>query len=162
MTFRKMRRSGQLLTVEECNEILNNATSGVLALIGDEGYPYTVPLSFAYHEGRLIFHCLKSGHKIDAIKNCDKASFCVIAQDDVIPENYATNYKSIIAFGKVKILSEKSEITEAINIFAEKYRPGYVEERNAEIEEALPRLCMFVLEIEHMTGKAAKALIERQ
>ena len=76
--FRQMRRNRQQLSRERCEEILSRATSGVLAVLGDEGYPYAVPLSYVYSEGKFYFHCARQGHKLDAIRREPKASFCVI------------------------------------------------------------------------------------
>ena len=81
--FREMRRKRQQLSNEESIEILLKATAGTLALLGDENYPYAVPISYVYHEGKLYFHSALAGHKVDAIRKCDKASFCVIEQDNV-------------------------------------------------------------------------------
>ena len=84
--FREMRRKKQLLSEEACIAVLDRGTSGVLAVSGDDGYPYTVPLSYVYCDGKIYFHSAKSGHKIDAIKNSSKVSFCVIDQDKIVPE----------------------------------------------------------------------------
>ena len=97
--FRPMRRNRQQLSEEESIEILQKATSGVLALLGDNGYPYAVPISYVYADGKIYFHSALSGHKVDAIRSCDKASFCVIEQDDVQPKKYTTFFRSVIAFG---------------------------------------------------------------
>ena len=86
--FREMRRKRQQLSEEESIGILQKATAGTLALLGDNGYPYAVPISYVYANGKLYFHNSLSGHKVDAIRNCDKASFCVIDKDDVQPEKY--------------------------------------------------------------------------
>ena len=75
--FRKMRRNKQAISFEDCEKILNENISGVLALSGDNGYPYAVPLSYVYSNGGIYFHCALEGHKIDAIKSCNKASFCI-------------------------------------------------------------------------------------
>ena len=83
--FREMRRKRQQLSEEECEVILKRGTSGVLAVSGDDGYPYAVPLSYVYDGGRLFFHCAKSGHKMDAMLRCSKVSFCVIDQDPDCP-----------------------------------------------------------------------------
>ena len=80
--FREMRRKRQLLSDKESIEILENGTSGVLALLGDDEYPYAVPISYVYDNAKIYFHGAKTGHKIDAIRKCSKASFCVIEQDD--------------------------------------------------------------------------------
>ena len=96
MVFREMRRNRQALSREECVRVLQQATSGVLSVAGDDGYPYGVPLSFAWSEGKLYFHAAKSGHKLDALRRQEKASFCVILQDHVVPEEFTTYYRSVI------------------------------------------------------------------
>ncbi len=152
--FRQMRRNRQQLPTEECIDILKNSTSGVLSVIGDDGYPYGVPLSYVYDSGRLYFHCAKAGHKLDAIKKCPKVSFCVVSNDDVIPEKYTTAFRSVIVFGKARILESNDEIYRSIYALAEKYNPkGSGEEHKAEIEKFYDALCMIEVEIEHMTGK---------
>ena len=92
--FREMRRKKQSLSGEKISEILNNGTSGVLALSGDNDYPYAVPLSYVYDGSSIYFHAAKTGHKIDAVKRNNKASFCIIGQDDVVPEKYTTGDKT--------------------------------------------------------------------
>ena len=116
--FREMRRKKQQLTQEETMVILREGTSGVLSLTGDEGYPYGVPLSYVYDGDKLYFHCAKEGHKIDAIRKNPKASFCVIAQDEIVPEKYTTCYRSVIAFGSVRILENEGEKRRAIEELA--------------------------------------------
>ncbi len=100
--FREMRLQKQQLPVEEAVAILQTATSGVLGVSGDDGYPYTVPVSHVYDNGRLFFHCAVKGHKLDAIKRNAKVSFCVIQQDEVIPEALNTLYRSVIVFGQAR------------------------------------------------------------
>lgn len=157
--FREMRRKRQLLAEAETIQIFERGTSGVLALSGDEGYPYAVPLSYVYADGRIIFHGAKSGHKIDAIRGCEKASFCVIDRDQVVPEEYTTWFRSAIAFGRVRIIDQDAEKRAAIELLSEKYSPDDPEGRRAEIEREYKILCMFELWIEHMTGKEAIELV---
>lgn len=161
--FREMRRKKQMLSAEECIEILDEGTSGVLALLGDNDYPYAVPISYVYANSKLYFHCAKSGHKIDAIKKCSKASFCVIVQDDIVPEKYTTRYRSIIAFGHVRIMENETEIRKAIVDFAKKYCPDEDEiRRNAEIEKDWNSLCMIEFSIEHLSGKEGLELVRER
>ncbi|MCI8667705.1 MAG: 5-nitroimidazole antibiotic resistance protein, partial [Dorea sp.] len=110
--FREMRRKKQILSNQENVELLEKETSGVLALLGDDEYPYAVPISYVYNNSKIYFHSAKEGHKIDAIRKCSKASFCVIAQDEIFPEKYTTHFKSVIAFGKIRILEDENEIRE--------------------------------------------------
>lgn len=154
--FREMRRKKQQLTDAECIGILKKNASGVLAVCGDEGYPYTVPLSYVYDGGALYFHCAKTGHKLDAIKSCDKVSFCVVDQDQVVPETYTTHFRSVILFGRAKILEQEQEIRTAIEKLAVKYHPADSQaSRDAAIEKSYKAMCMVKIEIEHMTGKEA-------
>lgn len=122
--FREMRRKRQMLSTDECIEILNKGTSGVLALLGDNDYPYAVPISYVYCNSKIYFHGAKSGHKIDAIKKCSKASFCVIDQDNIVPEEYTTYFRSVIAFGNIHIMENETEIRKAIECLAKKYYPN--------------------------------------
>lgn len=159
MMFREMRRKKQMLSTEECIHILEEGTSGVLALSGDGGYPYAVPISYVYAGSKLYFHSAKSGHKLDAIGNCSKASFCVIAQDKIIPEKYTTHYRSVIAFGQIRILDDDREKKAAIEALALKYSPGESSEsRQDAITQSWPSLCLIELSVEHLSGKEAAGL----
>lgn len=163
MEFRPMRRFRQLLTEGECAEILERNTSGVLAVLGDGGYPYAVPLSYVYYDGALYFHCAKSGHKLNAIKGCDQVSFCVTDQDLVIPEKYTTCFRSVIAFGRASVMTDEDEIRTAIDRLAMKYAPGDSKEnRDQTIERELSTMCMVKIKIEHMSGKEAIELVRKR
>lgn len=153
--FREMRRKNQELSGKECFDILNRGTSGVLALHGDDGYPYAVPMSYALGGDDIFFHCAKEGHKIDAIARDGKASFCVIGKDEVLPEKFATDYLSVVVFGRIRIL-EGAEAVAAIEKLAVRYAPRDEEGRRAEIAHCAGRYSMLALSVEHMTGKRAR------
>lgn len=159
--FREMRRKRQLLSMKDCAAILERGTSGVLALSGDDGYPYAVPLSYVYEQGKLYFHSAKSGHKLDAIRRCAKASFCVIDQDQIVPREYTTYFRSVIAFGCVHILEDDMEKRSAIGALARKYAPEDNDEnRTSAIDREWKPLCMLEMTIEHLSGKEAIELVK--
>ncbi len=141
--------------MEESVDILQKATSGTLALLGDEGYPYAVPISYVYANGNLYFHSALKGHKIDAIRSCDKASFCVIEKDHVHPEEYTTYFRSVIAFGRIYIIDNEEEKHNMARIFGNKYNPNNEESLRQELEKGLSHMLMICLKIEHLTGKEA-------
>ena len=158
--YREMRRKRQQLSEEESIGILQKATAGTLALLGDNGYPYAVPISYVYADGKLYFHSALSGHKIDAIRNCDKASFCVIDQDEVHPEKYTTFFRSVIAFGKIHIIEDEQEKLETARMLGDRYNPNQEEALQKEMEKGLSRMVMIRFDIEHLTGKAAIELVK--
>ncbi len=160
--FREMRRKKQQLSHAETVEILQTCTSGVLAVSGDEGYPYAVPLSYAYKDGRLFFHIAKEGHKLDGIARNDKVSFCVIQADAVVPHAFTTHYRSAIVFGRARILTEDSEKRAALECLLEKYSPGYLAEGQAEIARDWNRVVVVEVQVEHMTGKAAIEVVNQK
>lgn len=160
--FRKMRRKKQLLPEEKAIEILERGTSGVLALLGDEDYPYAVPLSYVYADGKLYFHAAKEGHKIDAIRNSSKASFCVIDQDQIVPKEYTTYFRSVIAFGTIRLLEDEEEIRRTVSTLAMKYSADYQEGIPKEIDAEIKHLAMIELDIRHMTGKEAIELVRKK
>lgn len=159
--FRDMRRKRQQLPQEEAETILREGTSGVLSLLGDEGYPYGVPLSYVYAQGHLYFHCATEGHKLDAIRREPKASFCVIGQDKVLPEAFTTVYRSVIVFGRVKLLEEESAILQAIETLSLRYSPQAVGMKE-EIQKNWERFYMLEMTIDHMTGKEGIELTKQR
>ena len=158
--FREMRRKRQALPLERCEEVLRRGTSGVLALSGDEGYPYAVPISYCYDGSRLYFHCAKEGHKLDAIRREPRASFCVIDQDQVVPEEYTTYFRSVIVFGRVTVLEDDGAKRAAVEKLALKYAPAdRAEHRREYIDREWAPLCMLEMTVGHMTGKEAVELV---
>ena len=163
MIFREMRRKKQALSQQEIVDILYTGTSGVLALLGDNDYPYAVPISYVYDDGKIYFHSAKSGHKIDAIRKTAKASLCVIDKDFIVPEEYTTYFRSVIAFGQIRIIEGDLEKRAAIEKLAIKYAP---EDTAASRDDAISRewkpLCMLEMTIDHITGKEAIELVKEK
>lgn len=157
--FRKMRRKKQELTEKQCLDILRRAKTATLALSGDDGYPYSVPMNFVYEDGKIYFHGAKEGHKIDAIKNNSKVSISIIDQEDVIEEELTTYFRSIILFGKAKILQDDDEIYQAVNALGLKYCNDEVAVEK-EIQREWKDLCCVEITIEHLTGKQAIELVK--
>ena len=162
--FRNMRRSGQMLSDAESRKILTEATHGVLGLCGDDGYPYTVPVSHVYCGGKIYFHCAKEGHKIDAIRNKEKVSFCVVAQDEVMAKERTTAYISVIAFGKARIVEDEPGLRRIAAMVGEKFSGDYPEECQQEIDEVIAanRMSCVEITVEHLTGKCGRQVLLRR
>ena len=152
--FRQMRRLNQQISDAQCLEILKKEKRGVLSLLGDDGYPYGIPLNhfFSEEDNKIYFHCAKEGHKIDAIKNYEKASFCVYDSGYRKDGEWALNINSVIIFGKIRLVTDL-EITRKICInLVQKFTDDekYLEKA---LKNALPRVQCLEFEIKHMTGK---------
>ncbi len=158
--FREMRRGKQALHTAACEEVLKRGTAGVLAVAGDDGYPYAVPLSYVYDAGRqaIYFHSALSGHKLDAVRRNSKVSFCVVDKDSVMPKEYTTYFRSVIVFGTIRILEDGGEKYHAIEALALKYAPDDSREGRDRVIGDGTRFCMLELKIEHMSGKEAREL----
>ena len=162
MVFREMRRKKQSLPQQEIADILHKRTSGVLALLGDNDYPYAVPISYVYDDGKIYFHSAKRGHKIDAVQKTAKASFCVVDKDFFVPEEYTTYFRSVIAFGQIKVIEDESEKRAAIEKLAIKYAPeDPAANRDHVINREWKPLCMLEMTIDYITGKEAIELAKK-
>ena len=159
--FRELRRKKQALSMEENKLVLHKGLSGVLAVFGENNYPYTVPLSYVYDGDKIFFHCAKVGHKLDAIKKNNKVSFCVIDQDQVVPQKYTTYFRSVILFGTVCILEEEAQKRTAFEKLAAKYSPHHEQGRLEEIDKTFKQVHIIELSIEHMTGKESIHLVKK-
>lgn len=157
--FREMRRNKQLLSEEETIAILARRMNGVLAVTGDDQYPYAVPLSYVYADGKIYFHCARQGHKLDGIAANDKVSFCVIDKDENVPHEFTSYFRSVIVFGRARVLTADEEKRHALECIVSKYSPGLTEEGKREIEKGWKAVCTVEIEIEHMTGKEAIELV---
>lgn len=152
--FRKMRRNATQITDEECIKLLKEAKRGVLAVLGDEGYPYTVPLNFVYSDGHIYFHSAKAGHKLDAIRQHDKVSFCVL-NDGIREENdWWYHFTSVIAFGRIREIESEDERDRYLRLLGRKYFPSE-DILEKEMENA-PITAVLDMEIEHVTGKTVR------
>lgn len=152
--FRQMRRFKQQVENQDCVEILKNEKRGVLSVIGDEGYPYTVPMDFYYEEeeNTVYFHCAKEGHKIDAIRGCDKVCFTTWNTGFQKDGDWAWNVTSVVAFGRAKLVEDGKLTHEKTRKIGLKYYPT-TEEVDEEMERDISRVQLVALHIEHMTGK---------
>lgn len=154
IVFRKMRRFKQELSKEECIEILKSEPRGVLSMIGDDGYPYGIPMThwFCEDDGKIYFHGAKEGHKIDAIRKCDKVSFCVYDKGYRKEGEWALNVRCVVIFGKIKVVEDSETVVKVCSELCRKFTddPAYIEQ---ELKNAGSRVLCFELVPEHMTGK---------
>ena len=152
--FRQMRRYKQQISDEECIRILREQPRGVLSVIGDNGYPYGIPLDHWYSESdnRLYFHCAKEGHKLDAIKACDKVSYCVYDEGYRREGEWAWNINSVVIFGRMHIVEDEGRKCVICENLCRKFTDDEVF-LEREMKNAFPRVCCLEIEIEHMAGK---------
>ena len=155
MTFRQMRRFKQATEPQENISILQTAYRGFLSVIGDGGYPYAVPMNFVYDDGKVYFHCAKEGHKLDAIRACDKACFTVLDNPVKEPGDWWYHVTSVICFGRVRILSDKSERNVHLRQLGLKYFPETYD-LAADMKKDGPHAEVLEFTIEHCTGKRVR------
>lgn len=159
MKFRELRRKKNELSVEETKELLRSSRRAVLAVNGDDGYPYAVPINFLYDESanKIIFHGAKVGYKVDALKACDKVYFTVYGNEKIKDIEWAPFVQSVVIFGRCHLVENPTQTIEMVRTFAMKYYPdkALVEE---EIATSGKSVQMFELEIEHMCGKQVQEI----
>ena len=152
--FRPMRRFKQQISERECIRILREERRGVLSVIGENGYPYGIPMNHWYNpeDGKLYFHGAKTGHKIDAIKNCDRVSYCVYDSGFRKEGEWALNVNSVVVFGRIKPVRDEEKAKVIGENLCRKFTNDeeYIQK---ELQNALPRVQCLELTIDHMTGK---------
>lgn len=152
--FREMRRNKQLLSEENTAAVMDRCTNGALACLGDDEYPYSVPLSYVYFNKKIYFHSAKAGHKIDAITKYPKVSFSVTDEDTIVSSEYTTYFRSVIAFGKTRIV-EGEERQQAFMAMVKKYSGDQPEEEQLKEVNGCAQALIIAIDIEHITGKEA-------
>ena len=152
--FRKLSRKNKELVPQECIKILTEQKRGVLSVIGDGGYPYGMPMNHFYNpeDGCIYFHCGKTGHRLDALKDCNKVSFCVFDQGYRKQGEWALNIKSVIVFGAVEVIDHPIVIKDISYRLSKKFTldEQYI---TTEIQKFLPATIILKLTPEHICGK---------
>ena len=147
-----MRRRKQELSKEECIDILTDEPRGVLALLGDNDYPYALPMSHVYVDGKIYFHGAKKGHKVDAVKNHSKVSYCVMDKGVKKDDEWWYTFKSVIVFGTIKTLTDRNEKIDKLTHLGDKFFPSH-QDTIDEIDRLLDKTEVFEITVEHMSGK---------
>lgn len=152
--FRELQRKKNALSMEECISLLKTETRGVLSVLGEGGYPYGTPMNHFYNEedGKLYFHCGRSGHRLDALRVQEKVSFCTYDRGVRRPGEWALNVRSVVAFGRVEIIEDLERIAEITRRLSYKFTQDeeYIQK---EIEQYADKTYLLAMTIEHIGGK---------
>ncbi len=152
--FRAVRKKKNEISQDEAKNLLRSSRRGVLAVNGDEGYPYAIPINYLYDEenNKIIFHGAKAGHKVDSIKKNDKICFTVFGNETFIEENWAPYLQSVVVFGRCHLVENRDDTISLVKKFALKYYPNE-DMVNEEIANSGKGVQMFEIKIEHLSGK---------
>lgn len=153
--FREMRRFKQQVSEDECKKILKEENRGVFSVMGDNGYPYAIPINFYYDETdhKIYFHGAKEGHKVDAINQCNKVCFTTWNQGFKKEGHWEWNVTSVVVFGRVELVTDRTVIVDRLRKLAIKYYPTEDEVEEEMSSSSADRVQLYAIEIEHMTGK---------
>lgn len=158
---RSMRRFKQMLSDQAVKEILENGSNGVLSLVDTDGEAYGVPINYAYDGNKCIyFHSAPKGHKIECISANNRASFCVVGQDLIVPEEFTSYFRSVIVRGKIQVVDSHVEMMKGLLLLCEKFAPG-IDPQN-EISKCLSHVAVLRLDIENVTGKEAIEIVRKR
>lgn len=150
--FRPLRRFKQAASEEECLSLLQSAPRGILSVMGENGYPYGIPMNFVYREGKIYFHCAREGHKLDAIRANDKVSFTILSEPVRNEGEWWFCLTSVILFGHIAILSDPAQVDVGLRTMAAKYFPDDYD-LETDLKRNAPHALVLELTIDHMTGK---------
>ena len=152
--FRELTRKNKAATREECIRLLESEKRGVLSVQGDDGYPYGMPMNHWYdpETGCLWFHCGHGGHREDALRRCDKVSYCVYDEGYTEPGDWVNHVTSVIVFGRMEIIDDRDEIIRVATALTRKFTPdeAYLQ---FELEHFAHETLLLKLTPEHMCGK---------
>lgn len=153
---RKMRRDDKLIQDQaKMDAIINKANDGILSTISDAGYPYAIPMNYTYVNGFIYLHGAKEGHKLDNIQKNNNVCFTIVGTTELKPEEFSTDYESIVIFGKATIIDSKEEKIEALKSFIEKFSPEFSTKGYDYVHRAVKKTALIKIQIEEMTGKSS-------
>jgi len=154
--FHPMRRRDRELTVPEAWELLRRAEWGVLSTLGENGWPYGVPVNHVVVEGRIYIHCAQAGHKVENLAFESKVSFCAVASSEVQPAELSTNYESAVVFGRAELVTEDIEKRQALEALLKRFAPQHPAEGAEAMRKEFGRTAVLRITPEHLTAKARR------
>ncbi len=153
--FRTIKRADRQLSDEETARILREGEWGVLSVLGDRGYPYGVPMSYGYANGKIYLHSTpEQSHKLDAIRKEPKVCFTVVTEHTLLPESYSVRYRSAIVFGTARILETAEEKQSAMVWMMTGLAPEALDRARDHCVRESDSYAMIEITPEHVTGKA--------
>ena len=160
--FRELRRKKQLLSEQETLRVLEEGKTGIVGVLGDDGYPYTVPINYVSLENKIYFHSAKKGHKVDAIAKEPKVSMTVVEKDDVVSREFTTYFRSIQLFGKAYVVEDEAERNVAFRALCEKFSGADMDRYDEIMSKEAAAAAIVRIDIEHITGKESIELVNQR
>ena len=160
--FRELRRKKQLLSEQETLRVLEEGKTGIVGVLGDDGYPYTVPINYVSLENKIYFHSAKKGHKVDAIAKEPKVSMTVVEKDDVVSREFTTYFRSIQLFGKAYVVEDEAERNVAFRALCEKFSGADMDRYEEIMSKEAAAAAIVRIDIEHITGKESMKLVNQR
>ena len=155
--FRMMRRGEKSVDVAEAEELLRSQDYGIVSVLGDNGYPYGVPVNYVYDGGKIYFHSTSAeSHKLDAIRKHEKVSFTIVADSQVVPEKLETRYTSVIVFGRARVLASREESREAMRLLLTRLAPDKAKDTEKLYKAQEEKVVMVEISTEHISGKIGR------
>jgi nitroimidazol reductase NimA-like FMN-containing flavoprotein (pyridoxamine 5'-phosphate oxidase superfamily) len=158
MMLREIRRRDRAVSEADAREILARAEYGVLATVGEDGWPYAVPVNHVVAGDLIYVHCASDGHKLENLVHEERVSYCAVASAQVLPAKLSTLYESAVVFGRAAVVTDAAEKRRALELLGQRFCaefPGEVEEA---IRKDGPRTAIVRIRIERITGKAQRAV----
>ncbi len=150
---REMYKKERQMSPENAAKIFSEGNHGTLAVNGDDGYPYAVPVNYVYDGGKIYIHSAKYGYKIDAVKRDDKVCFSVILNSKVKQDKFTAAFQSIIAFGRISFVEDEAEKRRILEQFIYKMSPDFVEGGMKFVDGAIGKTALLCIDVEEMKGK---------
>ena len=160
--FRELRRKKQLLSEQETLRVLEEGKTGIVGVLGDDGYPYTVPINYVSLENKIYFHSAKKGQKVDAIAKEPKVSMTVVEKDDVVSREFTTYFRSIQLFGKAYVVEDEAERNVAFRALCEKFSGADLDRYEEIMSKEAAAAAIVRIDIEHITGKESMELVNQR
>ena len=150
---KEMRRGEKAISPEECVEVLKGGEYGVLATVSTDGTPYGVPITYAYEDGAIYYHCATKGHKLENIEHNSAATFTVVDSVELMAADFNTKFRSVIAFGNMSVVTDDAERQKGLEAILTKMTPDFMDSGRDYIKDAWKAVTVLKLDIDFMTGK---------
>lgn len=147
----------EITNESEIRAVLKNGKYTVISLCRDNE-PYIVTLSYGFDTANnsLYFHCSPRGLKLDFIKHNPKVCATVIEDGGYIINECGHNYKTVVFWGKMRIVTDPDEKKHGMEILLNhlENNTDVIKKKLAKSDEFYSKMGVLRLDIIQIHGKA--------
>lgn len=146
------------------DEFLSANQVGTLAFVGDDGFPYQIPIAYGYLDGEIFIHGSTAAGGLRQVADGRPVSFGVFRQTGLVLARSAfessMHYTSYVGFGGCESIEDSNQKDELLTKLTEFLFPGRSAELRSNSKKELAATLLLRVDIKQWSLKSSDGMPE--